>query len=195
MEHVDGFSFQNMDASSCPDLHASLFKLGTVLLFDLLVNNFDRIPMGSVWGNYGNPGNIIVGKNGEVFIIDQTITSIQNEAKLQEYLSKINQLIKLSATEQLLQFESVQKSIFNWTNVNIGEDDLKKVQEGFAFALKELKAMSLEKFEQLVDLSLRRFAELLDAVPGDKESSFLAASFLVEQEIKFLKQVILQIIN
>jgi hypothetical protein len=54
---------------------AVLRQLGGVLLFDVLINNWDRMPLRGVWTNEGNLGNVLVdGEN--VTIIDQTMTVI-----------------------------------------------------------------------------------------------------------------------
>jgi hypothetical protein len=54
---------------------AALWQLGGMLLFDVLINNWDRMPLRGVWTNEGNLGNVLVdGKN--VTIIDQTVTVI-----------------------------------------------------------------------------------------------------------------------
>ena len=43
--------------------------IGRILTLDLLLNNWDRLPI--VWENEGNPNNIIFSKSGNAWGIDQ----------------------------------------------------------------------------------------------------------------------------
>jgi hypothetical protein len=62
---------------------AVLRRLGSTLLFDVLINNWDRLPLRGVCENEGNLGNVLVDVDGDaVTIIDQTVTviSVQHRA-------------------------------------------------------------------------------------------------------------------
>ena len=48
--------------------------LGRLLAFDVLINNMDRLPC--AWGNPGNPGNVMFGKDGGVISIDNMTSCI-----------------------------------------------------------------------------------------------------------------------
>lgn len=91
-------------AQQTAELKAELGTLGTVLGMDVLLNNWDRLPL--IWDNEGNPGNLLVRKVGGVpphiaadegaprlLAIDQVAVGLTKEHQT-SYLEKVRQLCR-----------------------------------------------------------------------------------------------------
>ncbi len=70
----------------------SIWKtLGQIIVADVLLNNFDRIPV--VWDNNGNAGNVFFQLHNKIrtVAIDQVCCRIQDEALRQQYVSRVKE--------------------------------------------------------------------------------------------------------
>jgi predicted amidohydrolase len=76
--------------------HESLVQLGNIMALDILLNNWDRLPL--IWDNDGNGANIVFTTSGnqvKIFAIDQAITSILNEVEgYEKYMQRVRDLIE-----------------------------------------------------------------------------------------------------
>jgi hypothetical protein len=70
-----------------------LKNLGRLIALDILMNNGDRIPVGDLWGNQGNPNNVLYSQNEIQFVaIDQPCISISNDQLRQKYFENVSKL-------------------------------------------------------------------------------------------------------
>jgi hypothetical protein len=70
------------------------FQLGRLIMFDVFINNWDRLPI--IWDSpEGNIDNIMFLDSDQVPIIgiDQSVTSITNPDDIELYLKKVRQLL------------------------------------------------------------------------------------------------------
>merc|ERR1712062_927972 len=68
-------------------------QLGRLMAFDMLINNFDRLPL--AWSNEGNLGNIMLGSRLEPVVgIDQCVNPITHPAGLSCYLQRVRQVVQ-----------------------------------------------------------------------------------------------------
>eukprot|EP01080_Neovahlkampfia_damariscottae_P007399 gene7399-11723_t len=56
-----------------------LKDIGRIVIFDVILNNWDRMPTGILWEHEGNPNNLIINsKLMHCFAIDQATCEFQN---------------------------------------------------------------------------------------------------------------------
>lgn len=92
VEFVHGHAFPACAMVVLAGSHRSrlLYEMGLVMLLDMVVNNFDRVPL--VWANDGNLDNLIVSPGTdypELFAIDHTLTCIKHPDGNARYLQSI----------------------------------------------------------------------------------------------------------
>merc|ERR1712107_928597 len=69
-------------------------ELGRMCALDVLLNNFDRLPI-PVWDNNGNLSNALVSADGQhCFGIDQQVYPIEEGANRNAYLERVRLLAK-----------------------------------------------------------------------------------------------------
>jgi len=71
-----------------------LIEVGRILAFDVLINNWDRLPL--IWDNVGNTENILFTDSNLVYGIDQSVQSINpklHEENFKKYIAKVSTLL------------------------------------------------------------------------------------------------------
>src|SRR4051794_14959751 len=67
--------------------------LGNVLALDILINNWDRLPLQTVRDNRGNSSNLLLSREGtenvRVALLDQTVTSFTTKTAQGKYLARV----------------------------------------------------------------------------------------------------------
>lgn len=103
------FRYLSMEQAHAAFTHpATLDKLASIVVFDIILNNYDRgkvvrgcsqllVPI-PVWSNDGNPKNVLVHfdvetENHQLIAIDQCVTAINDETGLKAYCNKVNILL------------------------------------------------------------------------------------------------------
>eukprot|EP00457_Paulinella_chromatophora_P005463 gb/GEZN01005480.1/.p1 GENE.gb/GEZN01005480.1/~~gb/GEZN01005480.1/.p1 ORF type:complete len:422 (-),score=103.94 gb/GEZN01005480.1/:506-1771(-) len=95
-------------AGGCGD--GALIALGSVLVYDLLINNWDRIPLNDIWTNNGNANNLLfllsdakkqtdqkdtqATKGIQLVLIDQAVTAILHKTNRDKYLGSVSSLCR-----------------------------------------------------------------------------------------------------
>jgi hypothetical protein len=83
-----------------------LRSIGKSLVFDMLINNWDRIP--AIWSNEGNGSNLMFslakgenasGKVINVVLIDQAVMVIKGEDQVQDYFDSISDFVARAAQD------------------------------------------------------------------------------------------------
>merc|ERR1712176_290352 len=92
MEFVDGFVMMGIPAHNYLRKNENgkppWYELGRLMGFDMLINNFDRLPL--CWGNDGNLCNVMLGsRSGAVVGIDQAVNPITHEDGRKDYLARV----------------------------------------------------------------------------------------------------------
>ncbi|XP_065182761.1 uncharacterized protein LOC135813598 isoform X2 [Sycon ciliatum] len=83
------------EAFTSTNSHCLFFGLGRILALDMLMNNWDRLPV--LWENEGNPNNIIFSPHGVAWGIDQALTSINPHTfatGVAKYIGKLRSFLK-----------------------------------------------------------------------------------------------------
>jgi len=130
-------------------------KLGRLMAFDMLINNFDRFPL--AWPNDGNLGNVMLGASqGSVVGIDQCVSLIKHPTGLQDYLGRVKRAVD-EATKGAAsrgRFQAVRDAINLNTGIELAEEEVAQMRSGVVSFMTELADMSasgaLEKSLQSV---------------------------------------------
>jgi len=117
--------------------------LGSILVFDILVNNFDRLPC--IWDNKGNPGNVMfTGYNSEPIGIDNMVNCFHSDNRefIDRYLARVGHTVETLANSPLEKhddFAKVQSLLLEgapghgWPglHIDIGSEGVIEIQKGF----------------------------------------------------------------
>jgi len=158
LEYIRGTPMMGLPAQQCllqlsavcSDLTSSLSvaaqnawrELGRLMAFDVIINNFDRIPL--VWSNEGNLANIMLSGSMDetssltVVGIDQKVSPILHQAGLAAYLDKVRAMVRRLQSSSWEDFESVKVAVYSNTAVELGESQLVLVREGLLGFFREV---------------------------------------------------------
>ena len=172
--------------------HDCLKTIGMCIGFDLLINNWDRLPIAGIWNNEGNLRNLLLKKVGEkvdICLIDQTITVIVDETKRQEYVDKVKDLVQQIFTntseKSVESLSTVQEAILLNTAFDIGPKGLKAIEEGMKEGLSMLVKLNMDK---VISEAINKEAHILRS-PDDLETIKTNLNEMLEKEISFMKEV------
>lgn len=133
MQFVDGVGMMGMPAhgylrqndSGLPPWH----DLGRLMAFDLLINNFDRLPL--AWTNEGNLSNIMLGSSlAAVVGIDQCVAPITHPDGLHRYTSRVQKAVQEARDGEGKSFAAVKEAIYNNTAADLTSEELAALREG-----------------------------------------------------------------
>eukprot|EP01129_Flabellula_baltica_P003416 TRINITY_DN13180_c0_g1_i2.p1 TRINITY_DN13180_c0_g1~~TRINITY_DN13180_c0_g1_i2.p1 ORF type:complete len:299 (+),score=62.39 TRINITY_DN13180_c0_g1_i2:143-1039(+) len=135
-----------------------LKDLGVVLVYDVLVNNTDRLPL--IWDNQGNSGNLMLDDvTGQVITLDNTMATIDPERypdKCEMYLNRVRHLLEsLSEREGLIpEFEHVGRKLLEFTQFNFQEAGVSIIQDSFKETIRNIRDLNLDEntFKEWKDL-------------------------------------------
>ena len=132
---------------------AILHSVGNGILFDVLINNYDRVA--SIWPNEGNPANLLFQfspeHNAEVtflHLIDQTVTAIKKPHR-EIYLKKLRAVLERLQNDEESVLEPSRQYFLNWTGFDIGVDGEKYLQRGLKCAIAAVQSRRNEILECL----------------------------------------------
>eukprot|EP00929_Paragymnodinium_shiwhaense_P029208 TRINITY_DN16797_c0_g1_i1.p1 TRINITY_DN16797_c0_g1~~TRINITY_DN16797_c0_g1_i1.p1 ORF type:complete len:534 (-),score=107.38 TRINITY_DN16797_c0_g1_i1:273-1874(-) len=130
IEFVDGCVMMGMPAhlllrgeKPLENLQAAWGDLGRLCGFDLLINNYDRLPL--AWNNEGNLGNVMLGaSSGAVVGIDQAVHPIVHAAGLQTYRQRVQRVASDLRDGNKACCRGVQEAIFNNTAAELSPEEI-----------------------------------------------------------------------
>jgi len=133
VEFVDGCMMMGIPAhehlSKMTNATVVWHGLGRLMGLDLLINNFDRLPL--AWSNAGNLGNVMLGACSNPIIgIDQCANCITHDAGLRAYKAAVQKAVGEAKTAPGPAFGAVSKSIYENTAVQIMDAELSHIREG-----------------------------------------------------------------
>jgi len=155
MEYIDGHpmmgvlaheQLKNIDASS-----QFWHELGRLMAFDMLINNFDRMPL--AWSNEGNLGNVMIASSSSFVVgIDQCIRAITHPTGMKNYLDKICRMVALIHTEPMKAYAPVKAAINNNTGIEIDAQRIGGLRAGsMGFFWEIVHLISSGKFEDVLN--------------------------------------------
>mmetsp|Transcript_125919 Transcript_125919/g.403135 ORF Transcript_125919/g.403135 Transcript_125919/m.403135 type:complete len:535 (-) Transcript_125919:34-1638(-) len=155
--------------------------LGRLMAFDMLVNNYDRLPL--AWSNEGNLGNVMLGCSvGDVVGIDQCAAPIKHADGLEKYLAKVQRAVHEAQAGEGKAFGAVLEAIFNNTAAQLAPDEIADLRRG-----------CLDFVKEVVDCRGGKFEEVLQEVGREVRCCFagqLACDEVVESTCSMVRQVV-----
>jgi len=158
IEYLQGVELADKIPPHCADWGADTFgqagvlsqngcdvlrRFGSLIAFDMLINNYDRLPC--IWDNGGNPGNVMFSsRDNSVISIDNMVNCIHagNKDIMEQFLKRVH-----SATRSVISNPDVEHKDFakirtllregapghGWGGlaIDIGEAGTLEVQNGF----------------------------------------------------------------
>lgn len=134
VEFVDGFGMMGIQAhnhllQARTDNSSHWFELGRLMAFDMLINNFDRVPL--AWMNDGNLANVMLGSRlGSVVGIDQAVAPITHKQGMLTYLQRIQRTVLEVRKEELGVLAAVKNAIYVNTAVELSTDEIRRLCDG-----------------------------------------------------------------
>lgn len=166
MEFIPGVEVQGLSQEMAqeyfcePQNFKILMKtLGKIALYDILINNWDRMQLG-LWDNEGNARNLLISKKiteyRDIVGIDQAVTSIQksvNKVGYDQYLEKVKNFLTDILTNSrgkdsaISIFKSFLESV---TLIQIPAETFEYFREGVISCLKEVCHLDKDDLENLL---------------------------------------------
>jgi hypothetical protein len=150
--HENGLNVQNIIKNE-----SFLDGIGRLVVLDVFLNNQDRIPVGDVWSNEGNAGNVMLQvineENVRVAAIDSVCMPIYVEF-IQKYLHRVEKFVQQMRGPDHLHNIYID-SIVKFIEMNIGAENVlgdrerTLIVDGIRSALDKLKGYSLDDFEKM----------------------------------------------
>lgn len=139
-EYLPGTNLDSLGATRAAEVFSNATRLrevGRILALDVLCNNGDRFPL--IWDNRGNPGNVMISKDGEVAAsIDsqiQPISAANHRVQYDIYLTRVSELsrsLQVSGeSRELPDFKRVREKLLEFTGYDVGETGSIEMQKGF----------------------------------------------------------------
>eukprot|EP00048_Salpingoeca_helianthica_P016358 m.231865 g.231865 ORF g.231865 m.231865 type:complete len:437 (-) comp18516_c0_seq1:25-1335(-) len=125
-----------------------MYELGLVVLLDMVVNNFDRVPL--VWTNDGNLDNVIISPGAEypeLCAIDHTLTCIKNADGMERYLQSIDKALTELHKDQYggVAMKRVRESVAMFTGVEMTREDCDDLCDGIRAGCVTLRELNEEQ--------------------------------------------------
>jgi len=144
MEYVDGVPMMGMPAHQhigAVRERTLWVQLGRLMAFDMLINNFDRLPL--AWSNDGNLGNVMLSSRlGPVVGIDQCVNPIRHAAGLSTYLQRVRRAIEEARDGPARAFTAVKIAILNNTAIDLDDVEVRGLCDGCVELLTEVSRLS-----------------------------------------------------
>lgn len=155
MEFIDGCAMMGVAANGYLQQHRDTSRvwhvLGRLMGFDVLINNFDRLPL--AWSNEGNLGNVMLSTvlDGPVGI-DHSVHPITNPAGLQNYLGRVRRVCVEVRDGDGASCNAVKQAIYNNTAIALSSKELEELRYGCLELLQEVSRLaSTGDMERILD--------------------------------------------
>jgi len=155
-EFIPGVQFDQFNTENSKLLLQShvLKDIGSLIAFDMLINNWDRLPF--IWKNDGNPKNIIFDLNQSlIYGIDNSITSIDItifSSNFQSYKrevdSALNQIFD-NPNKESTNTKRVRDFIKLYSGIDIGEIGCVQIQLGIIETVKQASKLQVQEIERM----------------------------------------------
>jgi hypothetical protein len=166
MEFFPGFTLKDPEVRSFLSSPVSgpklLHQLGSMILVDMLLNNFDRTPC--IWSHLGNANNLIFrhsdGGNVDLCTIDQGCSPIINEQGLVAYLLNVEHALQEALTQDIRgpHITKVCTYLTTWTGGDVLPDAaVAHIQRGLVDAAKAVVAWDVTEVPYLWEDMMKHF--------------------------------------
>jgi hypothetical protein len=131
-----------------------LQDIGRILVMDLVLNNWDRMPAGCMWKHEGNPNNMLFQKSTKRCVaIDQSVTPVFEDVHKEGnelYLNEVRTFVQLiKKNEQGDPIESVCKMIENYSSIKISKEGRETIHASIVETIKTLILLTKDDINNL----------------------------------------------
>lgn len=145
MEYVSGCAMMGMPAHNylqeSRNSSGIWNSLGRLMSYDLLINNFDRLPL--AWSNEGNLGNVMLSSgSSDVVGIDQSVQPITNAEGLSNYLLRVKKVCEAVRSGEGEPFKTVMQAIYINTAIELSSEETCFLRRGCLAFLEEVAQMN-----------------------------------------------------
>jgi hypothetical protein len=169
MEFVDN-SFEIGNVNEKELMHQDVLKdLGRIVILDLLLNNWDRMPVGMLWKHEGNPNNLLVNtKLKRCFAIDQATTEIPQflyPENHKEYMENVKLFMKtfqeIEPTSES-PIESISKFISLHSGFEISKEGKLFIFEGMTETIQKIKKIDFGVISKIKQKIFKSFDQSIN---------------------------------
>jgi len=145
MEFIAGCAMMGMPGNTYLRQHRETAHfwqaLGRLMGFDLLINNFDRLPL--AWSNEGNLGNVMLSTDLDGPVgIDQSTQPITDAVGLRNYLDRVRKVCIEARDGEGASFKAVKQAIYINTAITLSSEELEHLRQGCFEFLKEVAQLT-----------------------------------------------------
>jgi hypothetical protein len=136
--------------------------IGSIVAIDVLLNNWDRLPIGNIWQNDGNAGNIMFDRTSlNAVAIDQTFTTINRSKypqRFEQYLQNARALAHACAgsltasgneIDHGAQWLALKRLIESCVAFELDADCIHDIKYGFLLALHRMATVGRAGIAQI----------------------------------------------
>jgi hypothetical protein len=154
---------KSLDAVKLVKNRSFLEDVGRLVIIDIILNNSDRIPVGNLWDNDGNPSNVLIyiadSEKLRIAAIDQALIPILIQNQHQKYLERISNFAQELQSDNIhsIYLDSICKFLENCIGkLNIFTEEDRAViynamKQTVQFATESLTKEELERLKSDVD--------------------------------------------
>eukprot|EP00479_Gromia_sphaerica_P007627 TRINITY_DN260_c0_g1_i1.p1 TRINITY_DN260_c0_g1~~TRINITY_DN260_c0_g1_i1.p1 ORF type:complete len:362 (-),score=67.14 TRINITY_DN260_c0_g1_i1:80-1165(-) len=161
-------------------------QIGGILAFDVIVNNWDRLPL--IWSNEGNLGNLIINlETGIVHGIDQQLTGINNEEQTNRYLERVKAVMLETESKDSVgeHFLNIQKCFEDSASYLLTTEELLSMQSGVHERFTRIKEILVGGC--LEELKSQVLSDYNDKERGHRcELQLIDLDFMTKRFLKFI---------
>jgi len=173
-----------------------LQKLSAIILFDIIVNNWDRFPIQGIWNQTGNPKNVMLHKNLDhnsknsdssvkifVYVIDQTCSAINFKTGKDKYVENVKLFVKevfIDNKKEAKSVISVKAFLQGAIETDLGKEAIEYLRNGLKITYETLFK------EKVLEDGIKECEEKLLNMVENNMKSIVASENKEEEEAKKL---------
>eukprot|EP00929_Paragymnodinium_shiwhaense_P014235 TRINITY_DN122128_c0_g1_i1.p1 TRINITY_DN122128_c0_g1~~TRINITY_DN122128_c0_g1_i1.p1 ORF type:complete len:533 (-),score=85.67 TRINITY_DN122128_c0_g1_i1:427-2025(-) len=171
-----------------PNLPKLWHELGRLVAFDVLINNYDRLPL--AWSNEGNLGNVMLDSSlSDVVGIDQAVHPIHHEVGLENYKQRVKKCVLALRNGSDDCLKALTEAVYNNTGATMDKEERAALRSGALELLQQ--AVSSGAFnaalEQACDAVVSE-TRLGDDLVGANGRNVCEATMMLEELERSLSQ-------
>jgi len=165
MEFAPGHSLEQLETDEAEYVTSDLVlqQIGSLMVLDVVINNSDRLPFGSLWSNDGNLGNVLIQATDDsgnevmcLFGIDNRAMTITDENLLEKHSDKLKEnledlftkKLKSPVIENITQLINKEFGIMN-VKIKLTEKHQEQIHKGMIAAVKDSMKITPKNLEDL----------------------------------------------
>eukprot|EP01130_Rhizamoeba_saxonica_P018967 TRINITY_DN9690_c0_g1_i2.p1 TRINITY_DN9690_c0_g1~~TRINITY_DN9690_c0_g1_i2.p1 ORF type:complete len:189 (+),score=35.70 TRINITY_DN9690_c0_g1_i2:479-1045(+) len=156
-----------------------LHSIGSAIVFDLMINNWDRFPLHNIY-KVGNPKNLIFQRLDmiELHLIDHIVTPIGNTGLADNYFRQLKMIRNMDDTAKLQLVRPIKEFVMNYSYHEMLDEHLMIIVEGMYETIEVISSPEGQIFmENLFDSMDERVKKSVKSEIDTKYINFIKKAY------------------